>query len=301
MSVEHIQKQNSILRPPDWRWQEAVAICNADKLGVLVTEPDDPVVLFAVRLQKAAKDPAKRQFIKIKMPDAWTIIQLGSLDSSSQLKAQLQACLVGRLSAQQTSQKLGWPTVTQVKLYRDLFCDLTDVLDITGWFQQMMLQPARKGRSVTLFRARALARYYSVDIAINSLRFGPTSAKAKEAMTKMWKDQKVKRIFDYMSQSLNVPVQVYVNSMQQSIKAFQDREFARQLRGQQQEQTSIADISRAIQQGIRGFTKAQIAQTTEGQQSGIDFTADFIEKLKDKGQQYDGSKVDRQSDAAETD
>ena len=104
-----------------------------------------------------------------------------------------------------------------------------------------------------------------------------------------------------MSQSLNVPVQVYVNSMQQSIKAFQDREFARQLRGQQQEQTSIADISKAIQQGIRGFTKAQIAQTTEGQQSGVDFTADFIEKLKDKGQQYGGSKVDRQSDAAETD
>lgn len=257
-------------------------------------QTSDPIIMFAVRMQQAMKDLNKRQFIKAKMPDAWHVIQLGSMDSSSQMKAQIQVCLIKQLTPQKTAQRLGWITPQQVKLYKDLFCDISGALLLSGWFQQMMLQPAQKNRSNNLFRARALAHYYSLDVAISSLRFGSSTQSAKDAMTKMWKDERNKKIFDYMASNLNVPIQVYVKSLQQSIESIQTRDFTRQLRGQASQDNSIGEIAKAIQNGVRGFTKAQIAEDSQQMKSGIDFTASYLQL--NKGQQNGGSQTDRPSD-----
>lgn len=257
-------------------------------------QTNDPIIMFAVRMQQAMKDLNKRQFIKAKMPQAWHVIQLGSMDSSSQMRGQVQACLIKQLTPQKTAQRLGWITTQQVRLYKDLFCDISGALMLSGWFQQMLLQPAQKNRSNNLFRARALAHYHSLDAAISSLRFGSSTQSAKQAMTKMWKDQRSKKIFDYMATNLNVPVQVYVNSLQQSIKSLQDRQFTRQLRGQTSQDNSIMEIAKAIQSGVRGFTKAQITEDSQQMKSGIDFTAAYLQL--NKGQQNGGSKTDRPSD-----
>ena len=253
--------RGSFLRSPDWRWQEACALAMADRQGKACNVQMQPIILYAARLQKACRTPATRNFVRIKYPEAWQVMSLGAMDNSSQLKAALQACIIYGLDAQKTSQKLKWITPVQVQMYMDLFCDLSGVQGIAEWFQQMLLQPARYGRSMNLFRARALAHYHSLQAALHSLRFGNSGKSAKEAMQAMWRDARNKQLFDYMAQNLNVPIQIYVQSMQQALKGREDKAFILQTKQDNAEgQDSLMDaMSADLNASVRTYTQAQIA------------------------------------------
>lgn len=258
--------RGSFLRSPDWRWQQARIIAMADQREKVCSIQTDPLILYAARLQKACRVPATRDFIRIKFPDAWQIMTLGCMDNSSQMKASLQACIIYGLDAERISQKLKWLTPVQAQMYIDLFCDLSGVQGIAEWFQQMLLEPARQGRSMNLFRARALAHYHSLEAALHSLRFGNSGKSAKEAMQAMWRDARNKQLFDYMAQNLNVPIQIYVQSMQQAIKGRQDKAFILETKQEtsQGQEGLIEAISADLDTSIRTYTQAQIS-SAEGE------------------------------------
>lgn len=258
--------RGSFLRSPDWRWQQARIIAMADQRDKVCSIQTEPLILYAARLQKACRVPATRDFIRIKFPDAWQIMTLGCMDNSSQMKASLQACIIYGLDAERISQKLKWLTPVQAQMYIDLFCDLSGVQGIAEWFQQMLLQPARQGRSMNLFRARALAHYHSLEAALHSLRFGNSGKSAKEAMQAMWRDARNKQLFDYMAQNLNVPIQIYVQSMQQAIKGRQDKAFILETKQESSEgqQGLVEAISADLDASIRTYTQAQI-NSAEGE------------------------------------
>ena len=258
--------RGSFLRSPDWRWQQARIIAMADQREKVCSAQTDPLILYAARLQKACRVPATRDFIRIKFPDAWQIMTLGCMDNSSQMKASLQACIIYGLDAERISQKLKWLTPVQAQMYIDLFCDLSGVQGIAEWFQQMLLEPARQGRSMNLFRARALAHYHSLEAALHSLRFGNSGKSAKEAMEAMWRDARNKQLFDYMAQNLNVPIQIYVQSMQQAIKGRQDKAFILETKQESSEgqQGLVEAISADLDASIRTYTQAQIS-SAEGE------------------------------------
>ena len=254
--------RGSFLRSPDWRWQEARILAFSDVSEHAYTVQSQPIILYAARIQRACRTPVTRQFIRIKFPDAWQIITLGTLDNSSQMKAALQACIIYGLNADQISQKLKWLTPVQAQMYMDLFCDLSGVQGIAEWFEQMLLQPARQGKSMNLFRARALAHYHSLQAALHSLRFGNSGKSAKEAMQAMWRDARNKQLFDYMAQNLNVPVQIYVQSMQQAMKGRQDRAFILQNKQQnpQAQEGIMGAIANDLDASIRTYTQAEISK-----------------------------------------
>ena len=277
--------RESFLRTPDWRWQEAKKIILQKNTGIANVSKADRIVLFAARLQQAFLNPATRQFIKHKMPDAWHVIQLGTADQSSALRAQLQACIISGLQPQKIQQKLHWISAIQATLYRDLFCDLSQVQGIPSWFQQMMLQPIRRQSSTILFRARAIAYYHSLDAAIKSIRFGMSGSVAREVMDRMWRDQRNKQVFDYFVKQTKIPIQVYVNNMQQAIKGRQDRDFIRESRQGQAEDTTIIQISKMLQSSVRGFTQAQTRLDTQKAKAGIDFSTEYTQHIKIKNGQ----------------
>lgn len=271
--------RDSFLRVPDWRWQQARLINNAKISGLTRPQPSDTKVIFAARLQRAFKDPKKRQFIQLKMNSVYQICTLGTADNNAPLKCQLQACLICGLDSNAVNKKLKWITPTQVDLYKDLFFDLSGVQGLSGWFQQMLLIPAKNQKNSTLFRVRALAHYHSMDAALKSIRFGKSGKVAKQAMAQMWKDQRNKRIFDYMAKNLNVPVQVYTNIMQQAIQSVQNRDFTLQLKGQNSQTSAALQYANTIQKGIRGFTQAQINASNQAYKSGVDDTTKYIKMI----------------------
>lgn len=271
--------RGSFLRAPDWRWQEAqkLAMSDIDSRACIVTV--QPVILFAARIQRACRNPASRQFIRAKYPQAWEVMSLGRMDNGSNLKSALQACIIYGLSAQKISQKLKWIKPLQAQLYMDLFCDLTGVQGIAQWFQQMLLQPARHAKSMNLFRARALAHYYSLQSALQSLRFGNMGSSAKKAMQAMWRDARSRQLFDYMAQNLNVPIQIYVTSMQQALKSRQEHEFILQNKqeGAQAQEGLLDIVANSLDASVRTYTQVQISAS-----NGADPSNDIIQKITDK-------------------
>lgn len=271
--------RSSFLRSPDWRWQEACKLAMADKENMTCLVQPEPIILFAARIQKAVKNPTARQFVRAKYPDAWQVIALGTMDNSSQMRAAVQACIIFGLDAEKISQKLKWLTPVQAQMYIDLFCDLSGIQGIAEWFEQMLLEPARQGRSMTLFRARALAHYHSLQAALHSLRFGNSGRSAKEAMEAMWRDAKNRQLFDYMAQNLNVPVQIYVPMMQQAIKTRQEHSFILQTKQEnlQGQQNIVQQIATELDASIRTYTQKQIEASV-----GEDPTNAIIQKITDK-------------------
>lgn len=272
--------RDSFLRTPDWRWQQARRIVYAQQRQQTCINEMQPLILYAVRLQKAFRNVNTREFLKTKLADAWHVITLATGDQSSQLRAQLQACFIYGLSPQQIVDKLKWINLVQVKLYQDLFFDLSGIKGISAWFEQMLLQPARLGKSMNLFRARALAHYHSLQAALHSLRFGNPGKSAKEAMNTMWRNVRNTQVFDYIAKQLKIPVQVYVQSMQQAIKGRQDRDFILESKQGQTTNVAIGEISKALQNSIRGFTQSQINNTSDAAKFGVDFTNNYIEHIK---------------------
>lgn len=271
--------RDSFLRPPDWRWQQAKKIVHSQITSIACIKSQDPLVLYTARIQKACLTPQTRQYIRVKMPDVWHVMSLGNMDNSSQLRASLQACIISGLSSKQTSQKLKWIQPIQVKLYTDLFCDLTGVQGITEWFQQMLLQPARQSKSMNLFRARALAHYHSLQAALHSLRFGNAGKSAKTAMESMWREARNTQLFDYMAKNLNVPIQVYVQSMQMALKSRQQHNFILQNKQGTQSNESIAAITAGLDNSIRSFTQQEITQDNT---QGIDPASQYIKTITSK-------------------
>lgn len=271
--------RDSFLRSPDWRWQQARMIVNSTITGLTRMQPSDSIVLFAVRLQKSFKDPKKRQFIQYKMPKVYQICKLGTTQLNAPLRCQLESCIINNIPQQKIAQRLRWLDKTQVRLYKDLFFDLSGIQGLPGWFQQHLLIPIKGQKGGALFRARALAYYFSVDAAIKSLRFGKSGKAARDAMTQMWKDQRSKRIFDYVAKNLNVPIQVYTNMMQQAIQAAQNRDFTLQLKGQGSSQTTALEYASAIQKGIRGFTQQQINSASASFNKGEDLANKYLKQI----------------------
>lgn len=272
-------QRDSFLKSPAWRWQQARIIINSKISGIVKRQPTDTKVLFAIRLQKALKDPKKRQFIQYKLPRVFDICKLGSTELNAPLRCQLQSCIIADLSDQQIVQKLKWIDISQIKLYKDLFFDLSGIRGLSGWFQQHLLVPIKGEKGGALFRARAIAYYYTAQAAIKSLRFGKSGKAAKQAMAQMWKDQRNKKIFDYMAKNLNVPVQVYTNMMQSAIQSIQNRDFTLQLKGQGSQASTALQYANAIQKGIRGFTQQQINASGTQYRQGIDNANKYIQNI----------------------
>ena len=271
--------RGSFLRSPDWRWQEAQKLAMTQLRDQTCLVTSQPLIYYIARIQRACRNTSARQFIRAKYPDAWQVITLGNMDNSSQLKAAIEACIIYGLTADKISQKLKWVTPVQAQMYMDLFCDLSGVQGIAEWFQQMLLEPARQSRSMNLFRARALAHYHSLQAALHSLRFGNSGKSAKEAMEAMWRDARNKSLFDYMAQNLNVPVQIYVTSMQQALKNREDHAFILQskqdsLEGQESLMEAIAG---GLDASVRTYTQVEIASSQGG-----DPTNEIIQKITHK-------------------
>lgn len=272
-------QRDSFLKSPDWRWQQARIIINSKVSGLARRQPTDAKVLFAVKLQKALKNPKKRQFIQYKMPRVFDICKLGSTELNAPLRCQLEACIIADMDDDQIVQKLKWVDSTQIKLYKDLFFDLSGIKGLSGWFQQHLLVPIKGQKGGALFRARAIAYYFTAEAAIKSLRFGKSGKAAKQAMAQMWKDQRSKKIFDYMAKNLNVPIQVYTNMMQSAIQSIQNRDFTLQLKGQGSQASSALQYANAIQKGIRGFTQEQINSAGDSYKQGIDQANKYIQSI----------------------
>lgn len=273
--------RDSFLRPPDWRWQEAKKLVHSQVTSTPCVQSEDPLVIYVARIQKACLVPQTREYIRVKMPDIWQVFSLGNMDNSSQLRASLQACIISGLSHKQISQKLKWISEVQVKLYSDLFCDLTGVQGISEWFEQMLLQPARQHKSMNLFRARALAHYHSLEAALHSLRFGNAGKSAKTAMQAMWREARNTQLFDYMAKNLNVPIQVYVQSMEIALKNRQEHAFILQNKEGAQSNESIAAITAGLDNSIRSFTQAEISQNSnEGQDPASTYIKTITSKQK---------------------
>lgn len=272
-------QRDSFLKTPNWRWQQARIIINADISGLARREPSDAKVLFAVKLQRALKNPVKRQFIQYKLPKVYDVCKLGTTQLNAPMRCELQACLINNLQPSAIAQKLKWIDEIQVNLYKDLFFDLTGIKGLPGWFEQHLLIPLKGQKGGALFRARAIAYYFTIDAAIKSLRFGKSGKAAKQAMAQMWKDQRNKRIFDYMAKNLNVPIQIYTNIMQNAIQSIQNRDFTLQLRGQGSQASTALQYANAIQRGIRGFTQQQINSTEAAYKQGIDNANKYIQSI----------------------
>lgn len=272
--------RDSFLKTPDWRWQEAKRL-SMDINGYSATISQlQPLIGYAARMINACQDTSSRQFVRIKLPDFWQVMTLGEMDGSSKMKAAVQACIIYGLNPQEISDKLKWITKLQAKLYIDLFCDISGVQGIAQWFQHMLLQPARHYKNMNLFKARALAHYHSLQAALHSLRFGNSGVSAKQAMASMWRDARDTQLFQYMAKNLNVPVQIYVPSMQQAIKARQQHIFITETKQGNSQSSALLAAAQSLDNSVRSFTQAQINNP-----QGADPSAQYIQIINKKNQQ----------------
>ena len=98
-------------------------------------------------------------------------------------------------------------------------------------------------------------------------------------MQAMCRDARNKQLFDYMAQNLNVPVQVYVTSMQQALKNRQEHAFILQNKQENsQGQEGLLDIvANSLDASVRTYTQVEISAS-----NGTDPANEIIHKITDK-------------------
>lgn len=282
--------RDSLLKPPDWRYQEALSYLRSTRDGEPAQIPTDSVVQYTIRGLRCLRINTNRclkpfdatgrrglsTLMRRSMPALYETLVYGLYRRKSAVASMLDACLIkGWTHAE--ARKAGCPVGRDVYvLYSKIFFDLTGIRAVHCWIHDFLFEPERASASTALLRARLLAYYGSGSAGVFSGVVGMLSGAEAALMRSIMSNERQKKLFDYVVSKTALPADVYAAMMEAALKEVSGREFQERMRDREETGTeSLEELASHMEEGIRAFTKADMGADA----TGLDFVNQYTKSL----------------------
>lgn len=265
------------LRPPDWRFQQALQYLDADRQNELAMIPTDPMVQFVIRILKAMKNVRTREFVQTLWPSVCSAIRLGTTNKHSAITAEMETYIITKRESDYLIDK------QLLEIYKKLFFDLSGITAIHSWFHDFILAPEQFAENSLLLRARMLA--YNGNLNPSEIFLGTLSADTKSMMKELSNSERSRKLFDYMTKVTKIDNTNYMLLMEAAVKSMTERDFQEHMKDRDEAgSSSLEDLAKNLEQGIRAFSQQEIEKVSE---TGLDFvnqyTAVILREDKENG------------------
>lgn len=265
------------LRPPDWRYQQALKYLDTEKHGELPVIPTDPLVQFVVRILRAMGNGYNKQYVLSMWPDACAAIHLGTQGKHSAITAEIESYII-------TGKADEYPISKSVlEFYNKIFFDISGITAIHSWIHDFLIAPEQHSANSMLLRARLMAYYGNITGA--DLYMGTLSADTKKRMKEIGDSERQRRLFDYMTKITRIDNVNYMLLMEAAVKSMTERDFQEHMKDRDEAgSSSLEELAEHLEQGIRAFSQQELEKVSE---TGLDFvnqyTAAILREDKENG------------------
>lgn len=279
--------RESFIKPPDWRYQEAVAFIESKRKGSFAPIPTDPIVQLTIRALEGLRSEHTRQYVEELWPDLYEALVLGTVAHNSSLAAEIEAHIIAGDSAWSIGAGIfGLRSQTYV-LYRDIFFDLSGIQAVHSWIEYHLFEPARAAGKRTILRSRMMAYYGNKELAKRAAVTGGVDDQCINMMRKLIRGERMRRVFDYMTTHTSLSSEQYAEVMESTLKVMNDQEFQEHMRDRTEAgSTTLAEFAEHLEEGIRAYSQQELKQTDE---SGLDFVNQYTATILNK-ETTDGNK-----------
>lgn len=260
------------LRPPDWRYQEALKYLELEAADKTPPIPSDAYVQLAIRGLRAYKTPANRSFMQTLWVHLNDVFLLGINLQHTATVAELEAHLISGHSVRKL-RRYGYfihPVVYQ--LYEKIFFDLSGICAIHTWVSDFLFSPLKYSEDLTKLRARLLAYYGSWDMGTKAAVVGMSSPDVSNMLKKLSTTERQKHMFDYMMRHMSLDEETYATLMEAAYKSMTERDFQEHMKDREEAGTgSLEDLAKGLESGIRAYTQKEL----ENNSTGLDFSNQY--------------------------
>lgn len=276
--------RQDFLRPPDWRYQAAVAYLDDIEAGRSPQIPTDACVQYAIRAIKAFRHPGSRELVRQCWDSIYKVLYLGTVASDSAITAEVESLLIHGADVDDPEVKV-LPFSTDVyRLYAMLFFDLSGVIAIHTWMHDYLFGPQHvRGSFNTKLRTRLLAYYGGRTASQSSGVLGAVPPDALALMKTMMSNERQRKLFEYMMHKLKLNDTDYAMLMEAAVKDMTTREFQEHMKDREEAGSdTIESVADGLETAIRAFTQPELSDVDK---NGLDFDNRYIKHIlrKDNG------------------
>lgn len=291
--------RDSLLKPPDWRYQAASQYLADLRAGVSPVIPADPVVQLLIRgLRGLSGSPGKgaragmpERYLRKCWPVMFETLAYGMFSRRSAVAAMLDTCLIKGWTHEE-AQMAGCPVGAEVyELYGKAFFDLSGVRAVHCWIQDFLFEPERYSENTSLLRARLLAYFGDGGSGVSTAVSGMLSAAESDAMKRLIANERQKKLFDYVVKKTNLPPDVYAGIMETAIKSMTEHDFQERMKDREDAgSSSMEELAVGMEEGIRAYSQHDHQPYED---VGLDFVNQYTRTLTrsvDDGKHDNGSR-----------
>jgi hypothetical protein len=265
------------LRPPDWRFQQAIKYLDTERNHEIPVIPTDPLVQFLIRILRAERSPHNKEYVMTLWPDICAAIHLGTNGRHSAITAELESYIIAGKEDEYPICK------SLVEIYKKVFFDLSGITAIHSWMHDFLIAPEQYASNSILLRARMLS-YYGVLVG-SDIFMGALNSDVSKLMKSLGDSERQRRLFDYMSKITKIDNTNYMLLMEAAVKSMTERDFQEHMKDRDEAgSSSLEELAEHLEQGIRAFSQQEIEKVSE---TGLDFvnqyTAAILREDKENG------------------
>ena len=266
-SLPVVYSRESILLGPDWRWTTAQTEEFNERNSMAYIPSTDIYVLAARKLQRMMANRNTQIWFKAKWPEAHDIVYIGTDSKFNTMRTALESAIIRCMgNVDKIMEKVKWITPSQLKLYMQLFFDISGVTAAHDWMEDHIFRPTLKRRSSSA-QIALLTAYYS------KVATDPTGRmRSKDecsVLHTLMDNNRLRKIAEYVLGDTKIPIEMYAGMMESAIK---DLDIKRSQTGADEKAT---ELSTAITERLKDVTKRMEPQEVEdaikNNTSGIEF------------------------------
>ena len=266
------------LKAPDWRYQEAMSYLNSERSGTTPSIPTDPLVQYTIRILRAYLNSNTRRFLIQLEPEAASVLYLGIDAKHSAMTAELETLIMhGYDITNEEASALYYNRKTIYNLYSGIFMDLSGIQAVHSWMHDFLFEPEMYSEDSKLLRARILSYYGSAVLGKQSVLLGYDISEYEDIIKKIGKNERQKKLFDYMITKTSIDRTNYVMLMEAAIKTMTDRDFQEHMKDRDDAgSATLAELASNLEQGIRMYSQKELDNINK---LGLDFVNQYTNTM----------------------
>lgn len=283
--------RDSLLKPPDWRYQAACQYLSDLRHGIRPSVSTDPLIQYAIRgIRGSQLAPGKsaglnlvtgaQRMMQHCWPELMETLYRGTYGRHSAQTATMEVCLIKGWS-HEDAKLAGCPASPRVyKLYEKLFFDLTGVRTVTAWIQDNLFEPERYNGNTVLLRARLMAYFGDGTTGMSASISGQLPDSDGKLMKSLIKNERQKRLFDYVVKHTGMDPELYANVMETALKSMTEHDFQEHMKDREDAgSSSLEELTDGLERGIRAFSQTELQDVRT---DGLDFVNQYTKILTGK-------------------
>ena len=284
-SLEPFFNRESILIGPDWRWQVAQTEEYNERMNLPYIPNTDIYVMSARKLQRMMANRSTHLWFQNKWPSAYEVVTIAVDTKYKTMKTALEAAII-RYSGdtEKITKKVKWIRQDQLRLYKQLFFDLSGVTAAHDWMEDHVFMPALKMRSPGS-QIALLTAYYS------NVATDPTgrlrSKEEQGVLHTLMNNVRLRKVAEYVLGDTKIPIEMYAGMMETALKDMDQKLSV------SKDEDKGTGLSKSIVDRLKDVTRRmnpdEVDSATEQSGGGleIDTEMDFIRQrlsqISDKG------------------